>query len=109
MHCALSVLSSALPPPSPCPLRGGREGVGVIPPQGAEGDLRGFFLVLGLPLGIGHSIDKLSSFLIAHLDPSFLGGLTVPLRKTIAAESCQIHQIDILNLSMHLQMVHQAT
>src|SRR5580698_4091770 len=68
---------------------------------------RGLFLVLGLPLVVRHAVDDLAGLGVGDLDAARAGFLAVPARQAIAAETGQVHQVDILHIRALLQMRDQ--
>lgn len=66
-----------------------------------------FFLVLGFPLGIGHAVDLFAGLVIADFHPEVVGGGLVPLGQAVAAETGEVHQVDVLHVLAGLQMMDQ--
>ena len=63
----------------------------------------------GLPFGKRHAINAFTGLFLAELKPALGGGILLPLRQAIAAETGQDHQIDILGIRPVLhQMLQQA-
>lgn len=62
------------------------------------------FLVLGLPVLIGHAVNDLPGLGIIQRNALPLCRFTVPARKAVAAESGKVHQIDILHIRPRAQM-----
>mmetsp|Transcript_110229 Transcript_110229/g.306527 ORF Transcript_110229/g.306527 Transcript_110229/m.306527 type:complete len:284 (+) Transcript_110229:113-964(+) len=60
--------------------------------------VRGFCLVFLLPLCIRLAIDVLASLVIGHGHAVHLGASGVPLGQAIAAEPCQVHDVDVLHI-----------
>src|SRR6476661_7165080 len=48
---------------------------------------RGLFLVLLAPFVVGHAVDDLAAFVLAHGDALFVGGVLHPVRQAVAAEA----------------------
>src|SRR5262245_39182690 len=69
---------------------------------------RGFLLVLGPPLVVRHAVDDLAGLGVGNLDALLAGFLAIPARQAVAAEACQVHQVDVLNVSALLQVRDQA-
>src|SRR5262245_9636987 len=68
---------------------------------------RRFLLVLGLPFVVRHAVDDLARLGIGYLDAPRARLLAVPARQAVAAETGQIHQVDILHVGALLQMLDQ--
>ena len=68
----------------------------------------GFFLELVLPLTVRHSVYGLPRIRVADVHPAFLRGGQVPFRQAVAAETRQIHQVDILHIRAFLEVLYQA-
>src|SRR5471032_3078369 len=84
--------------------------LGVLVPGLVEGLFlvaRGLFVVLGVPFVVGHAVDDLAGLGIGDFDPLFAGFLAIPARQAVAAETGQIHQVDVLNVGALLQVRHQ--
>src|SRR5215813_9274968 len=64
-------------------------------------------LVFRPPLVIGHAVDDLARFGIGEGKTALSGLGAVPFRQAVAAEACQIHQIDILDIRPLSQMRHE--
>src|SRR3981189_1165144 len=56
---------------------------------------RSLLLVLGLPLVLRHAVDDLARLRVGDLDAARAGFLAVPARQAIAAETGQVHQVDV--------------
>ena len=69
---------------------------------------RGFLLVLGAPLVVGHAVDDFAALLLAHRDALGVGCVFHPVGETVAAKAGQIHQIDVLHVSARTQVLDQA-
>src|ERR1700761_3310304 len=69
---------------------------------------RGLFLVLGLPLVVGHAVDDLARCGIGDLDALLARLLAIPAREAIATEASQVHQVDVLHVGALLQVRDQA-
>nr|BFE94280.1 hypothetical protein GCM10020185_48160 [Pseudomonas brassicacearum subsp. brassicacearum] len=69
----------------------------------------GFFLVLGFPLGVRHSVDHFAGVVEADLDLAFIGGGLVPLGQAVAAEAGEVHQVDVLHILAAVQVGNQPT
>src|SRR6185369_10263718 len=67
-----------------------------------------FLLVLRLPLVVRHAVDDLARLRIGHLEALLAGLLAVPARQAVAAESGEIHQVDVLHVRALLQVRNQA-
>jgi len=70
--------------------------------------LRGGALVQGLPLGICHAVNDFAGIWIGDGNALIGGGLAIPAAEAIAAETGEIHQIDILGVGAFAQVLHQA-
>src|SRR5882724_1706212 len=68
---------------------------------------RSLLLVLGLPLVVRHAVDDLAGLRVGDLDAARAGFLSVPARQAIAAETGQVHQVDVLHIRAFLQMRDQ--
>ncbi len=66
-------------------------------------------LVALFPLAIGHAIHPFPGGVIIHRQPLFLGRGQVPLGQAIAAETREIHQVDILYIAATVQVFQQAS
>src|ERR1700754_1199527 len=83
----------------------------VLVPGLVEGLLlvaRGFLLVLGLPVLVRHAVDDLAGLGIGDLDALLARFLAVPARQAVAAETGQVHQVDVLDIGALLEVRHQA-
>ena len=67
----------------------------------------GLALKSRLPGFIGHSVNGLAAFLLAHLGGPRVGLLLEPVGQAVAAEARKIHKIDILNIGAGAQMFDQ--
>ena len=70
--------------------------------------LRGRFLVLLLPLLERLTVDPLARFLATDRRACGLGGFLIPVGQTVAAETGEDHQIDVLHVRSFAQMRQQA-
>jgi hypothetical protein len=68
----------------------------------------GLALKSRLPGLIGHAVDCLAAFVLAHLGAPRVGLLLEPVGQAVAAEACKIHEIDILDIGAGAQMLDQA-
>src|SRR6266478_271652 len=59
---------------------------------------RSLLLVLGFPLVVRHAVDDLAGLRVGDLDTARAGFLAVPARQAIAAETGQVHQVDVLHI-----------
>src|SRR5579883_53191 len=69
---------------------------------------RGFLAVLGLPLLVRHAVDDLARLGIGYFDALLARLLAIPARQAIAAETGQVHQVDVLHVRARPQMLDQA-
>src|SRR4029453_12197243 len=69
---------------------------------------RRFLLMLLAPFVVGHAVHDLAGLGIAQRDALFLGGGAVPFRQAVAAETGEVHQIDVLHVGAFAQMLDQA-
>src|SRR5262245_23069695 len=67
-----------------------------------------FLLVLGLPFVVRHAVDDLARLGIGDLDALLARFLAIPARQAVAAETGEIHQVDVLDVGALLQMRDQA-
>src|SRR5580704_12245968 len=68
---------------------------------------RGFRLVLGLPLIVGHTVDDLARGRVRDRHAALFRGLPVPAREAVAAEAREIHEVEVLHICALAQMLHQ--
>src|SRR6516162_6100047 len=68
---------------------------------------RGAALIFGLPGLVGHAVDRLAALVLGERNAFLVGGVLQPVRKAVAAEARQIHQVDILNIGPLAQMPYQ--
>src|SRR5258708_35627663 len=68
----------------------------------------GFTLMGRLPGLIGHAVDGLAAFVLAHVSALGVGLLLEPVGQAVAAEAREIHQIDVLDIGTGAQMFDQA-
>src|SRR4051794_21077274 len=66
-----------------------------------------FALMLRFPFLVGHPVDALACFRPAQRDAAGLRLLLVPVRKTVAAETGEIHEIDVLDIASLAQMLEE--
>jgi len=66
-------------------------------------------LELFFPLGIRHAINTMSGILVADFQPALVGFSGIPFGQTVAAETGQIHQVNILYLFILVKMLKQTT
>src|ERR1043165_3907101 len=59
---------------------------------------RSLLLVLRLPLVIGHAVHGLAALVLGERDAFRVGGFLHPVAETVAAEACEIHQVDVLHV-----------
>src|SRR6266851_7211351 len=64
-------------------------------------------LVLLAPFVIRHAVDDLARLGVAERDALFLGRGAVPFRQAVAAESGEVHQVDVLHVGALAQMRDQ--
>src|SRR3546814_9491275 len=62
-------------------------------------------LVLRLPLVVGHPVDNLAGGVVVQAQALLLGGGQVPLGEAVAAESRQVHQVDVLHVAALAQVL----
>lgn len=67
-----------------------------------------FFLVLGLPFLVRHTVDHLARTLLAQLKAFLAGGLLIPIGQAVAAKTRHVHEVDVLHLMALAQMSDQA-
>src|SRR6056297_911301 len=67
----------------------------------------GFRLVAFLVLPVGHAVDDFTRLVIVELDAFLLCRRSIPLRHAVATEVGQIHQVDVLNLRIALQVLDE--
>jgi len=65
-------------------------------------------LMGSLPGLVGHAIDNLATLVPAHLHPPCVGGFLEPVGQAVAAETREIHQLDILHIVARAEMFDQA-
>lgn len=53
-------------------------------------------LITVLPISMGHAVDVLTSLIVVKRNAVQFGFGTIPFGQTIAAETGQVHQIDVL-------------
>src|SRR5690348_475874 len=68
---------------------------------------RRFLLVFLAPFIVGHPVDDLARLGIAQRHAFFLGGGAIPFRQAVAAETGEVHQIDVLHIGALAQMRDQ--
>src|SRR5699024_2467652 len=61
-------------------------------------------LVLRFPVAIGHAVDMFAGAVIVDVHAAQAGFRAVPFGQAVAAETGQIHQVDILYISALLQV-----
>jgi hypothetical protein len=91
-------------------------GVGIFPSRDTDEEfLEGglllrarFFLMLGAPLVIRLAIDEFAAFFLGHGQTFFIRRVLHPVRQAVAAETGQIHQIDVLDVGTGAQVADQA-
>lgn len=69
----------------------------------------GLFLILLFPLWVGHAVHVRTCIFIRYVHVTFAGSGYVIFGYAVTTESCQIHQIDVLNVRALLQMGNQST
>jgi hypothetical protein len=67
----------------------------------------GAALMLFFPDFVRHAIDLLAGLRPWKINTLFTGGIFEPVCQTIAAESGQIHEIDILHIAALAQMANE--
>src|SRR5258708_6529308 len=65
-------------------------------------------LIGRLPGLVGHAVDGLAAFVLAHVSTLGVGFLLEPVGQAVAAESREIHQIDVLDIGAGAQMLDKA-
>jgi hypothetical protein len=65
-------------------------------------------LMGGLPGLIGHAVDSLAALVLAHRQVFGVGFVLEPIGQAVAAEACEVHQIDILDVAAGAQMLDKA-
>src|SRR5450830_604422 len=68
----------------------------------------GFLLVLGFPLGVRHAVNHFAGVVEADLDLAFVGSGLVPLGQAVAAETREVHQVDVLHVLAAVQVGDQS-
>ena len=76
-----------------------------------QGLLRGscLLLVAFFPFAWRHAVDKFAGRILIHCDILIRSRLAIPVTQTVAAESGEIHEIDILHVGPGAQMSHQSS
>src|SRR4051812_21841642 len=69
---------------------------------------RGRALVFRLPGLVGHAVNGFPALVLAQGDALRVGGVLEPVGQAVAAEACEIHQVDVLDVRPRLQMIDQA-
>src|SRR5258708_2231991 len=69
---------------------------------------RRLLLVLLAPFVVGHAVDDLARLRVGQRHALFLGGGAVPFRQAVAAESGQVHQVDVLHVRALAQMLNES-
>ena len=69
---------------------------------------RRFVLVITFPFIHGHTIDRLSGLVVVHIQSSVIGCSQVPFGQAVAAETGQVHQVNILNIAALLQVLDES-
>src|ERR1700761_6036564 len=61
-------------------------------------------LMFRLPGLIGHAVDGLATLVPGQRNALLIGGILQPVRQAVAAEACQVHQVDVLDVSALAQV-----
>src|SRR5215216_4371524 len=61
-----------------------------------------------LPGLVGHAVDRLAAFILAHRDAPGVGFVLEPVGQAVAAEAREIHQVDVLEVAAGAQMFDKA-
>src|SRR3954467_11022833 len=69
--------------------------------------VRGFLLILGLPLVVWHAVDEFAALFSRERHAMRSRCVFHPIRKTIAAEAGKIHQVDVLHVRTRPQMLYE--
>src|SRR5262249_49103273 len=69
---------------------------------------RRVLLVFRLPFVVRHAVHRFAACVLAERDAARVGRLLHPVGQAIAAEAGEVHQVDVLDLGMGAQMLHQA-
>src|SRR3954453_22108154 len=88
--------------------RRGRSVPGMNLLHGVELLRRGRALVFRFPGLVRHAIDGFPALVLAQGDALGVGGVLEPVGQAVAAEACEIHQVDVLDVCPRLQMIDQA-
>src|SRR6266850_3849502 len=65
-------------------------------------------LMSRLPGLIGHAVDGLAAFVLAHVGTLGVGFLLEPVGQAVAAEAREVHQVDVLDIGAGAQMPDKA-
>ena len=70
---------------------------------------RRLFLMLRLPFFEGHAVDGIAGFVLGQVEATLGGGFAVPISEAVAAESGNVHQIDVLDVrTLFIEVFQQA-
>src|SRR5687768_8047812 len=64
--------------------------------------------MLGLPLVVGHPVDRLARVGVGELDATLGGGRPVPLREAVPAEPREVHDVDVLDVGALPEVLDEA-
>src|SRR5688572_898055 len=67
----------------------------------------GVGLVARLPLCVGHAVDQLARLVLGDCEATRLCRFAVPVRQAISAESCEIHEVDVLDVAPAAEVLDQ--
>ncbi len=65
-------------------------------------------LVITFPFIHGHAVNRLSGLVVVHIQSSVSGCSQVPFGQAVAAETGQVHQVNILNIAASLQVLEES-
>src|SRR5436190_21053357 len=69
--------------------------------------LRGFLLILGLPFLVRHAVDELPALVSRQRHAARFRSVFDPIRKTVAAEACKVHEINVLHIRMRTEVLDE--
>src|SRR6185437_12707508 len=68
-----------------------------------------FLLIFGAPFVVRHAVDDFAALLLRHRHAALVGGILHPVGEAVAAESGEIHEVDVLYVGARAQMLDQST
>src|SRR5438045_8023461 len=80
----------------------------LVPLERRELRRAGLALMAGLPLVVRHAINVLAALLLGQRDSALVRRILEPVRKAVAAEAGQVHEIDVLNVGAVPQMLDES-